>query len=144
MQEPLFDTAVTHRFYNLRAIVIGTFIGGPFAGAYLSASNFKMIGEHGKAIRTWVLAVVLFAIIIFMSLIPGLENIPALVYSFVFCMTAYYAAKHWQGSRLLNHLEARGTFYSTWRAVGVSVIFLLLMLGLILGFMHLAPANAYE
>ncbi|MGZ3916215.1 MAG: hypothetical protein ACXVBT_15760 [Flavisolibacter sp.] len=131
-EEPLFSATLTEKFYNERAVLLATFLGGPLAGAWLMASNFKAMGETVRATRTWVLAVMALVLVFLLSLIPSLDKIPAISYSFAFCWTARFLTRKYQGPQIQLHQENGGQFYTTWRAVGIGLIGMAVVIVIIL------------
>lgn len=131
-EEPLFSATLTEKFYNERAVLLATFLGGPLAGAWLMASNFKAMGETVRATRTWVFAVMALVLVFLLSYIPSLDKIPSLFYSFAFCWTAHFLTRKYQGPQLQLHQENGGQFYTTWRAVGIGLIGMAVVLVIIL------------
>jgi hypothetical protein len=137
MQEPMFPSTITHKLYNERAVLIGTFLGGPLVGAYLIGRNFKALDEPASIGKTWLLAVGLLLFAVALGFIPGLEKIPAFVYSFGFCMAAHSLTKKYQGSRIALHQTAGGQLYSTGRAALIGVLGCVVMMGAFYGIFYL-------
>ncbi|WP_121353723.1 hypothetical protein [Flavisolibacter nicotianae] len=137
MQESLFPSTVTQKLYNERAILIGTFVGGPLAGGYLLARNFAALNQPGRAGKTWMATIGVLLLLIASSFIPLADKIPPVVYGFALGWTAHFVARKYQGSNLALHRENGGQFYSTWRAVFTGVVSLLLLVGFVLGLFYL-------
>lgn len=137
MQEQLFPDTITRRLYNERSILIGTFLGGPLAGGFLLAQNFKALDQPVKARITWAATIATLLLLIGTAFIPFFDQIPSMVYSFAFCFAAHSFAKHFQGRQIVLHQEGGGQLYSTWRAAGFGLVSLVLMLGWILLLLYL-------
>ena len=137
MQEPLFSSTITYKLYNERTILIGTFVGGPLAGGYLLAQNFEALSEPAKAGKTWMVTIGVMLLLFGSAFVPAADAIPGIVYNLLFCCTAHFAARKYQGSRIALHQTNGGQFYSTWRAVLAGLVFLALMIGLILALYYL-------
>ena len=144
MQEPLFSPSFDRKLYTERAILIGTFIGGPLAGGYLLAQNFSTLDKKADAGRTWLIVTVLMLLTMSTAFVPALDSIPAFVYSFVFCLAAHSAARKLQGSQIHFHQENGGSMHNTWKAVLVGVVFFLLMMAFILGIVYLQDPGLFK
>lgn len=137
----MFSSTITQKLYTEKAVLIGTFLGGPFVGAYLIAKNFKALDEPAKIGSTWIIATVVFLIAVGSGFIPGLEKVPALVYSFVICMIAHTFTKKYQGSRIALHQSEGGQMYSTGRAALIGLLGCVVMAALFLGLFYLGDAS---
>ena len=138
MQEPIFSSTITQKYYTERAILIATFIGGPLAGGYLIAKNFGAFGQPVKKKLAWLITIGVLLLVFGSALLPFFDAIPGIAYSLVFCLSAHFLARKFQGHQLYQHQAAGGAFYGTGRAVAVGFISLVLMLALIFGFDFLA------
>lgn len=143
MQEPLFPSTITHKLYNERAILIATFVGGPLAGGYLLARNFGTFNEPAKAGKTWIVTIGVMLLLAGSAFVPAADAIPGVVYSLLFCCTAHFAARKYQGSSIALHQTNGGEFYSTWRAVLTGLVFLVLMFGLILALFYIQDRSLF-
>lgn len=137
MQESLFPSTVAQKLYNERAILIGTFVGGPLAGGYLLARNFAVLNEPAKAGKTWIATVGVLLLLIASSFFSLTDKIPPVVYGLALGWTAHFVAVKYQGSKISQHRENGGKFYSTWRAVFAGAVSLLLLIGLVVGLYYL-------
>lgn len=131
MEEPIFPSTITARLYTEGSILLATFLGGPLAGGYLIAQNFKAIDEPARVGRTWLVTGLVFLFIIATGFIPVLDKLPVPVYSFVFCMAAHSFAKKYQGSKIRLHQENGGFVYGRGRATLIGLASMLLMLALV-------------
>jgi uncharacterized integral membrane protein len=143
MQEPLFPSTVTYKLYNERAILIATFVGGPLAGGYLLARNFGALNEPAKAGKTWIITIGIMLLLVVSVFIPAADAIPGFVYSLLFCCTAHFAARKYQGSSIALHQTNGGRLYTTWRAVLTGLVFMVLMIGLILALFYLQDRSVF-
>ena len=137
MEESLFPSDITSKFYTDRAVLIGTFIGGPLVGAYLIAQNFKTLNEPSKVRQTWFIAIGALVVAVGIGLIPPLDKIPSFLFSIVFCLVAHSITKKYQGERIAAHQAAGGAVYATGRAVLIGFVGCALMIGLLLGLFYL-------
>jgi hypothetical protein len=131
-QEPIFPYDITRKLYNESSVVIGTFLGGPLVGGYLIAQNFKALDEPSKIGKTWLIAILVFVLLLSSSFIPVLDQVPVIVYSFAYCVAAHRAVSVLQGNRIQMHQTQGGRIHSTWRAVAAGILFTLMMVALVL------------
>ncbi|NHA06077.1 hypothetical protein G7092_19865 [Mucilaginibacter sp. HC2] len=125
--EPSIPITQTSKIYNERAIWAGTFIGGPLAGGYLIAENFKAFNKKTEARNTWIFAI-LATIVIFggVFLIPNAEKIPRQIIPIIYTAIAYSLVKRYQGSDINAHISTGGPIFNWWRTIGVSLVGLLI------------------
>lgn len=113
------------KLFNLSAIMLGTFLGGPVAGGYLIYSNYVMLGvpERGKQVLLYAV-VIMYGLIGSMLFLPEqtVDKIPRFLIPWVCAAIAYFVAKKLQGELVLHHAEAGGQFYARWRAVWVTLV----------------------
>lgn len=128
MSEPLFSSTITAKLYNERAVLIGTFLGGPLVGGYLIAQNFKTLNEPAKAGRTWLITIAVMVFLVATFFVPVFDKIPSIAYSFAFCLAAHTITKNLQGSQIALHQTAGGAFYKTLRAALIGLLGCVLML----------------
>lgn len=138
MQEPFFPSTITNKFYTERAILIATFIGGPLAGGFLIAQNFGALRQPAKKNLTWFITLSVLLLVFGSVLVPAFDALPGIAYSLVFCLSAHYLARKFQGNQLYQHQASGGDFHGTGRAIAVGFISLLLMLAFIVGLNFLA------
>jgi|GEM_PF-59252 len=81
--EDLLIDMPTEKVYNQKQIIIGTFLGGILAAAYMLAANFKTFGQPTKAKTTWFFAFLFFAFIFISAFVPVLDSIPGYVFTVV-------------------------------------------------------------
>lgn len=142
MEENLFPSTVSGKLYKERAVLIGTFIGGPLVGGYLIAQNFYALNEPAKAGKTWVATAGVFLLLVAMSLLPPFDDVPAFVYSLAFCLGAHAVAKNFQGGRIALHQAEGGAFYGTGRAVWIGFLGCALMAACLFGLVYLIDPAA--
>lgn len=143
MQEPLFPSTLSGKLYHERAVLIATFLGGPLAGGYLLAQNFTTLQDPAKVNKAWLGTIGALLFIMISVFIPVLDKLPPVAWSFAFCWTAHFAARKYQGSQIALHQANGGLFFSTWRAVAVGLVSMLLMVIAIVGLMYLSDPAAF-
>jgi len=110
------------KVYSTLSIRIATFFGGIAVGAFMLAENFKVLGERRKATVTWVVAILIFILLVSATFIPFLDRIPPLAYPLIYAIVAGLAARHYQGNLINEHIEKGGDVYSAGRVVVVALI----------------------
>lgn len=119
-------------------MAMAIFFGGPFVVGYLMAHNFKQFNQPEKVKRTWLYSTIALIVLFGGVLaIPDSVPIPNIVYNFIFTVTALYFVRKFQGEQIRQHLEDGGPVYTTWRAVGISLLFLLSLILLLLAAFYL-------
>jgi len=122
MPDVQLDEIPEGKVFITKNIAIAAFFGGLPVGAYLLAHNFSVLGDQRKAIITWMIAALLFLLIVFSGFIPLLDHVPAIAYSLVIALAAGQAAKHFQVAKVANHIEKGGDVYSTKRVIAITLI----------------------
>ncbi|RIJ43002.1 hypothetical protein [Pontibacter oryzae] len=125
MQEEQGVAVPEEKLFNLSAIMLATFLGGPIAGGYLIYSNYVMLGapERGKQVIFYAV-LIMYGLIGSMLFLPDatVDKLPNFLIPWVSAAVAYFIAKNLQGELLTEHAEAGGQFYTRWRAVWVSLV----------------------
>lgn len=113
--------------YKASAVGLATFFGTPLAGAWVLAYNLRQLGLHRQVRDAWIAAVVLFVLVIAVgAMLP--EKVPGVPLAVVQLVVMQQYAKKLLGVQLTQHAEQQGQFYSNWRAFGISLLFLLAIL----------------
>jgi len=120
-------------FYKISGIGIATFFGSLIAGGYLAAYNLKALGRHHEARNVMITTIVASALIVIVSYtLPSRFNIPGVAAGIVQTMIMVQFSKKWFGYDIASHITNHGKMYSNWKAFGISMLFLLLLLGIII------------
>jgi ABC-type iron transport system FetAB permease component len=130
--EDILSQPPAYKLYKENHIVIATFLGSPVIGGYLIGDNFRKLGKKRSAWTSWIIATIATGII-FASifLIPGTENLPSYVIPLIYVGITRFLVQKYQAADLRAHEANSGQFYSVWRAVGISLISLVLLLAII-------------
>lgn len=130
------------KLYSPYAISVATGLGGPLAGGYLIASNFRELGNERKHIIailvSLALTVLIFGVLAFASF---LDRFPDALFPMVFGATAYFSARVLQGAAIDSHLLTGGAFHSVWRVTVLALVAGLLQLGALLAVVYLAEPS---
>jgi len=124
-EQALEAVKLAKKIYKLRAIMIGTFLGGPLVAGYFIAENFKVFNEINKARKTWNYTIIA-TVFIFIGVVQIPDHITSAKYSIpcIIATSAHFFAKHFQGRNILAFLALKGETYSWWRTIIVSLIWL--------------------
>lgn len=135
------------KFYSANSIHRATFLGGPLAAGYLIGENFKALNKPVAGRNALYLSIVVtVAIFALLFLLPDnfVDNIPKMLLPLIYLGLTALIIERTQGNALRKHKEHNNKFYSAWRAVGISLIPLLMTLGGILAFYYLNPERKIE
>lgn len=127
-----------NKLYSETAIRIGVFFGGPLAGCYLMAKNYNILEKAESAKKAIIGGLIgtLFLLFLF-YIIPNqvFEKTSSPFIPLIYiAITSFYVSKY-QGNFLKEHKENGGEFHSRWRAVGIGLLFsLILVVGILLVF----------
>lgn len=118
-----------YELYSLWSVVLATFIGSLIAGSVLLAINYRRIGRAGAG-RTAIAigAIATLAVIIVTQLMP--DQVPSALSTFPQLVVVYLIATRLQGDILEQHERAFGPLSSPWGALGIGLIFLILIAAL--------------
>ena len=132
MEENILSSFPDYKLYNDRSIYVGTFLGGPLVAGYLAAENYKKLGQPTKVKNAWIIALIAtLAILGAIFFIPGLEKIPNYLIPLIYTAIAQFLIQKFQGNAIKAHIAQGGQIYSTWRAVWIGLIGLLVLVALI-------------
>jgi len=113
-----------YRLYSTGAVGLATFFGGPLAGSFLIASNYRKLGEGGKSMLAILLGAAATATIIWLAL-----NSPKGPYvaSAIFLVATILIAKAAQGTAVEAHVARGGQLASNGAAFGIGIATLVLV-----------------
>jgi hypothetical protein len=127
------------KFYSLRSISIATFLGGPVAAGILIRRNFLNLNEDKKAVNALfigILSTVLLFVVLFSMPESTIDRIPSSLIPAIYTGLIYLIANKLQGETLQEHKNNRGEFYSAWRAAGIGLVFSLLIVAGVVGYIY--------
>ena len=120
--------------YRVSGIGVATFFGSVLAGGFIMYLNFKRLGLENKAknciLYSTIATVLIFGII---YLIPEDINIPNAAFTFPQLIAMVQIAKNQQGALIDGHLNSGGAISSNWKAFGISLLFLVIIMAIIFG-----------
>ncbi|HVN94704.1 MAG TPA: hypothetical protein VMT38_13470 [Terracidiphilus sp.] len=121
-----------YRLYDVAAIAIAAFFGGPLAGAILMASNYRKLGQGNNAMLALVLGAAGSAVEIFLSLKSTASPLVATVVLF---LATAVAGRQLQEQAVKTHVAWGGQLYSKWRAFGVAIATIVILGGALIGYL---------
>ncbi len=130
--------------YSQRSIAIATYFGGPVAAGVLIRRNFINLGkeEYGKhALFIGVISTVLLFVGLFSTPEHIIDLIPGPLLPLIYTVIIYLIVDRLQGQDLKQHKMAKGQFYSGWKAAGIGSIYMVIIMGIIFGYVFLSPAG---
>jgi len=145
VEENVISAAPAFKLYKDRSISMATFLGGPLVAGYLTADNFKKLGQSRKAGITWLISITFTLLMIaIIFLIPELENIPNYVIPLFYTAVTQTVVQKLQGPAIEAHIDAGGQTYSSWRAAGIGLLGLLILTLLIILIVLLLDESAFQ
>lgn len=130
------------RLYSPGQIFLASFLGGPFAGAWLFSRNYRAFDKDRSAAQSlWIGLGFTVALAAVSFVLP--KNFPNLVLPLAYSFALRYYAKAIFGKSFDEHVAGGGEKGSWWTVVGVAVLcvaaFLALVFALVIAFPWIAP-----
>ncbi|HET6256058.1 MAG TPA: hypothetical protein VFE32_18420 [Puia sp.] len=144
MQEDILSTPPSFKLYTDRAVLIGTFIGGPLVAGYLAAENYRQLGQQDKAGRAWIISILATVIIFGGIFILPADKIPPYIIPITYTLIARYLVKTYQGPAIITHVEQGGPTYTVGRAVWIGLVGLVILFLLLFGFILLTNKDVLQ
>ena len=121
------------KLYSPTQVMVGSFVGGPFAVVYLLWMNFRALGDEPEAKRTLIWGVVFVAAVF--AILPMLpEKFPNYVLPVIYSLGARLVAERFHLTKQAIKESDRYGFQSNWNVLGISIGFLLAFIVLAVGF----------
>jgi hypothetical protein len=123
----------TSRLYSSQQICLAAFIGSPVAACWCFARNFRQLGQP-KAAQKWLIwgSGGSFVALVVLCLLPFAQSIPHYIIPFAYSIAFREVAKLIQGKAVAQHISSGGRLASWWFVVGISLLFLVGVIGLLL------------
>lgn len=120
------------KLYSTKAIFVATYFGGPVAAGYLIKKNYDAFNQKDNGIKALIIGII-STILLFVlgALIPPkiMSMIPNILLPLIYTLIINLLVIKFQGRRLNKHKVSGGEFYSRWRALGIGLIFMIIILG---------------
>ncbi|MFJ3261193.1 hypothetical protein ACIPK7_13145 [Pseudomonas sp. NPDC086581] len=124
--------------YRLAAAGIATFFGTPVAGSWVIAQNLKRLNRPQEVQKAWRVGIGITVLIFVLSwFLP--DNFPAAPINIAAVFAMHQYAKQNTGEALDRHAAAGGGYLSNWRAFGISLLFLIVIMAIVFGAAFLLP-----
>ncbi|KAF1068876.1 MAG: hypothetical protein GAK45_01246 [Pseudomonas citronellolis] len=120
------QATVDSLLYKLPAVGLATFFGTPIAGAWILQHNLRQLGLSEKIKEVWLCAVILLVAVVGIGWVLP-DNVPGLPFAVVQIVVMQQYAKKLLGERMAGHTR----YYSNWRAFGISLLFGIVVIGLL-------------
>ncbi|EKF73179.1 hypothetical protein A11A3_14942 [Alcanivorax hongdengensis A-11-3] len=113
--------------YKSAGIGLATFFGSPLAGGLLLWLNERRRQDGGRPLLALTLALIVLAVSLVLAYyLPA--NIPAAIFTAVQMVAMALIARRVQGQAILAHTASGRPCSSDWKAVGIGLLFLVVIL----------------
>ena len=133
------------KLYSQKGIAIATFFGGPLAAGYLVRQNFINLGRDREGLVAIILGIV-FTTIMFSLLFALPENIvdkiPNQLFPLIYTLIIYAIVESVQGKNLKAFKESGGEFQSNWKATGIGLLWMVVIIALVMLYIFVAPGGS--
>jgi hypothetical protein len=117
-----------YTLYDSRSVGLATFFGTPVAGTFLMALNYHRLHKTSAAITTFIIGVVATAFIVALGIFLPLGSNVNFPIAIVVLLAITSIAKQLQGPSIAAHLALGGCLASRWKAFGISLTALVIVL----------------
>lgn len=120
----LLDEHPSNRpIYKETPIWTGALFGGPFAGAYMIAHNFKQFDHFKQARFTWIFAALLAVCsVIAVVISPWIGAYALWILPFLNMAIAYAVVENLQERKMIDHAKQNGLYKALGETVIVSLV----------------------
>lgn len=135
--QPLDTDLKERKVYLLRAVWIGTLLGGPLVAGYMMAYNFKTLHQERKAIYTWIITSAITLILFFViTSLPESDTQRFRIVPFIDGGIAYLLVQLLQLKQLNEYIINGGKAFNVWTSVlaGIIIAVVTLVIFVILSF----------
>lgn len=132
------------RVFNLKAVTVATFIGGPLATTILLTKNYKALGEEENARKTlYVGMAITLLIFILLFAVPEqtLNKIPSIIFPGVYTLVGSLLYNKLQYKKIKLYLEKTSSKASVWQTFGYGMLAMIITLVCLLPIFFLKPTD---
>lgn len=137
----------SQKIFTKKAILWGTFLGGPLVAGFLMHRNYKLFGEYYAAQRTLILSI-FFTIVLFsiLLLIPDyvFDKIPRVLIPIVYTGIIEIIVNKTQKRQIEEYVKNGGKKASGWETFGYGILGTILILIFMFPFIIGKPLKGYE
>jgi len=129
-------TKTNRKLWSIGQIAFGTFFAGPIGGCFFISQNFKALGEEKSAQRTFwsgLLGTIIFFAALFSIPEHIVEKVPNFIFPVIYTSFLVPFAGARQKDAIKHYLAQGGKRQSHFKLIGISSLFLLLLLGIAFG-----------
>lgn len=118
--------------FRISAIGLATVLGSVLAGGWLIAMNYAALGRPAQARKArWFSLLTLIVVMVLAEVLP--VQVPAALFVVVQVLGTVHLARSLQGEAIAARAASGRPMRSNWLAVGISLVFLVLLLVLLVG-----------
>jgi len=129
--------------YSTRQVVMGSWLGGPFAAAWFLGSNARQFGRATEQRRIWLYACVTVALLIPLAMWVPTTTPNALIPA-IYCSAVYFFANATQKRDIERYLAEARPKSSHWRVAGVGLAHMALLGALFIGAAYVVPIDSWN
>ena len=122
----------THTLYSPGQVALAAFLGSPIAACWFFGRNYRQLG-HPKSATQCLIWGAVGTVILFVVTFHLPDRFPNLVIPIGYTAGLLQAAKYIHGSTVTQHIAAGGRLGSWWTVVGISLLFLVVVVAVLFG-----------
>jgi len=139
ISQPTTELRPEYSLYSQAAISLATVLGSIVAGAFLLGSNLKKLNRSDEVLQTYFFGIVTLGLLLFITFkLPIADKIPGILFELLQVGLIYLFMQHKIGKDLKIHDQRKGIYYSKWRATGISLLCLPLVIAIGIGIYYLS------
>jgi hypothetical protein len=125
-QPASFDPIPRFKLFDSNSVGLATFVGGPVAGSFLMALNYRRLGLKGKATSALIIGAIVTALAILIGWnLPSSVNFPL---ALALLFATQRIARFLQGPAIQQHAQQGGSLASRWTAFASGLSFMAVLL----------------
>jgi hypothetical protein len=138
ISQPTTDLRPEYSLYSQAAINLATVLGSIIAGSFLLASNLKKLNRTDEVLKTYFFGIITLVLVLFITFkLPIADKIPGILFELLQVGLIYLFVQYKIGKDLKIHSQRKGNYYSKWRAAGISLLCLPIIIAVGVGVYYL-------